>query len=164
MTGRAKRKHALLGSTGFFIAPRATECCIELIEIERLFDPDPAPGVTTIGRNYARGPGSILLNLRLSRTFAFGLGEGREAPTNIPGGGERRADASGVFSTGTGLAAGGARTSRRYNVTIGMSIRNLLNRNNPGPIIGNLTSRIFGQATYSRFRQFIVTTTEKPKQ
>ena len=30
-----------------------------------------------------------------------------------------------------------------------MSIRNLLNRNNPGPIIGNLTSPIFGQANQS---------------
>ncbi|MBY0503527.1 MAG: carboxypeptidase regulatory-like domain-containing protein [Bryobacteraceae bacterium] len=110
------------------------------------FDPNPAPGVATIGRNYGRGPGSILLNLRLSRTFAFGIGEGREAPTNIPGGGERRADASGVFATGTGTAAGGARTSRKYNITVGLSIRNLLNRNNPGPIIGNLTSPIFGQA------------------
>ncbi len=111
-----------------------------------LLDTNPAPGVPVIGRNYGRGPGNVTLNLRLSRTFAFGLGEGREAPTNIPGGGERRGDASGVFSSGTGTAAGGGKTSRKYNVTIGASIRNLLNRNNPGPIIGNLTSPLFGQA------------------
>lgn len=111
-----------------------------------LFDPNPAPGVATIGRNYGRGPGSILLNLRLSRTFAFGLGEGREAPTNIPGGGEQRAATGGVFAAGTGTAQGGGRTSRKYNITIGMSVRNLLNHTNPGPIIGNLTSPLFGQA------------------
>lgn len=111
-----------------------------------LLDTNPAPGVPVIGRNFGRGPGNVTLNLRLSRTFAFGLGEGREAPTNIPGGGERRGDASGVFSSGTGVAAGGGRTSRKYNVTIGASIRNLLNRNNPGPIIGNLASPLFGQA------------------
>ena len=111
-----------------------------------LLDPNPAANHPTIGRNYGRGPGSILLNLRLSRTFAFGLGEGREAPTNIPGGGERRAGDAGVFAPGTGVAAGGARTSRKYNVTIGLSIRNLLNHTNPGPLIGNLTSPLFGQA------------------
>ena len=111
-----------------------------------LLDPNPAPGMPLIGRNYGRGPHNILLNLRLSRTFAFGNGEGREAPTNIPGGGERRGDATGVFATGTGAAVGGAKTSRKYNVTLGMSIRNLLNHNNPGPIIGNLTSPRFGQA------------------
>ncbi len=109
-------------------------------------DPNPAPNEPTIGRNYGRGPGSILLNLRLSRTFAFGLGEGREAPTNIPGGGERRGGDAGVFAPGTGVAAGGARTSRKYNVTVGMSVRNVLNHTNPGPIIGNLTSPLFGQA------------------
>ena len=37
-------------------------------------------------------------------------------------------------------------TSRRYNLTLSMSIRNLLNHTNPGPIIGNITSPLFGQA------------------
>ena len=36
--------------------------------------------------------------------------------------------------------------SRRFNVTLGMSVRNLLNHNNPGTIIGNITSPLFGQA------------------
>ncbi len=107
-------------------------------------DPNPAPGSTSIGRNYGRGPNNILLNLRLTRTFSFGLGEGREAPTNIPGGGERRGDTTGVFATGS--ATGGARTPRKYNATVGLSIRNILNKNNPGPIIGNLASPLFGQA------------------
>ena len=111
-----------------------------------LLDPNPAPGAAAIGRNFGRGPNNILLNLRLSRTFSFGLGEGREAPTNIPGGGERRSDASGVFSSGSATGPGGARTSRKHNATIGLSIRNILNRNNPGPIIGNLASPLFGQA------------------
>ena len=111
-----------------------------------LLDPNPPPGAATLGRNYGRGPANILLNLRLSRTFSFGFGEGREAPTNIPGGGERRADSSGVFSSGTGVAAGGAKTARKYNLTLGLSVRNVLNRNNPGPIIGNLASPLFGQA------------------
>jgi hypothetical protein len=38
-------------------------------------------------------------------------------------------------------------TSRRYNVTLSMSIRNLLNHTNPGPIIGNITSPLLGFAS-----------------
>jgi len=37
-------------------------------------------------------------------------------------------------------------TSRRYNIAISLSARNLLNHTNPGPIIGNITSPLFGQA------------------
>ena len=35
---------------------------------------------------------------------------------------------------------------RRYNLSISMSIRNLLNHTNPGPIKGNITSPLFGSA------------------
>jgi hypothetical protein len=41
---------------------------------------------------------------------------------------------------------GGTSTNRRYSLTISMQIRNLTNHNNPGPIIGNITSPLFGQA------------------
>lgn len=109
-----------------------------------LLDPNPTANEVILGRNYGRGPGAILFNCRVSKTFSFGLGEGHEAPTNIPGGGERRGDTSGVF-TGAGQS-GPAATRRRYNVIISMSIRNILNHNNPGPIIGNITSPLFGQA------------------
>jgi hypothetical protein len=37
-------------------------------------------------------------------------------------------------------------TGRRYSLTISMQIRNLTNHNNPGPIIGNITSPLFGLA------------------
>ena len=47
---------------------------------------------------------------------------------------------------GLGGLIGRPTTNRRYNLTISMSIRNLLNHNNPGPIIGNVTSPLFGQA------------------
>jgi hypothetical protein len=47
---------------------------------------------------------------------------------------------------GLGGLIGRPTTSRRYNLTLSMSIRNLLNHNNPGPIIGNVTSPLFGQA------------------
>jgi hypothetical protein len=110
-------------------------------------DPNPAPGSNLIGRNYGRGPGQVMMNLRLSRTFQFGFGSGQEAPTNIPGGGERRADGGGVFTGGGGSAGGSpARTNKRYSIVLSLSVRNLLNHTNPGPIIGNLASPLFGQA------------------
>ena len=109
-----------------------------------LLDPNPLPGAILLGRNYGRGPGQVVMNLRFSKTFSFGFGSGQEAPSNIPGGGERRADGGGVFGAGT--TGGPARTSRKYNIVLSMSIRNLLNHNNPGPIIGNIASPLFGQA------------------
>jgi hypothetical protein len=36
--------------------------------------------------------------------------------------------------------------AHRYNLSVAMSVRNLLNHNNPGPIIGNIMSPLFGQA------------------
>ena len=47
---------------------------------------------------------------------------------------------------GLGSVIGTPTTSHRYNLTIGMSVRNLLNHTNPGPIIGNITSPLFGFA------------------
>jgi len=47
---------------------------------------------------------------------------------------------------GGGFRGGGGEgtTSRRYNLTLSISARNLLNHTNPGPPIGNLTSPLFG--------------------
>ena len=47
---------------------------------------------------------------------------------------------------GAGQGGGAASTNRRYSLTISMQIRDLTNHNNPGPIIGNITSPLFGQA------------------
>jgi hypothetical protein len=41
---------------------------------------------------------------------------------------------------------GSPSTTRRYNLTLGLSARNLLNHTNAGPIIGNITSPLFGFA------------------
>jgi len=44
----------------------------------------------------------------------------------------------GIFSDGS--------TDRRYNLSVGVSARNLLNRTNQGSYTGNLTSPFFGRA------------------
>jgi len=78
-------------------------------------DPDPSPGEVLVPRNYGRGPGQEIVNLRLARTFRFG------APRQ------------------------GAQEGH-YALTFSISARNLLNHVNPGPIIGNINSPLFGQA------------------
>jgi hypothetical protein len=106
-------------------------------------DPHPTPGQKLVPRNYGRGPGQYMVNLRISKTIGFGPEKGgpkvSQGPTlaaganpTAPGG------MHGLFSAPT--------TSRRYNLTFGLSARNLLNHTNPGPIIGNITSGFFGQA------------------
>jgi len=36
------------------------------------FDPNPTPGAQIIPRNFGRGPGSLIANLRVSKTWSFG--------------------------------------------------------------------------------------------
>ncbi len=90
-----------------------------------LLDPNPIPSETIIGRNAGRGPFQIQTNLRVTKTWSFG------AETSAAAGG------GSVFANPAG---------RRYNLSVAMSARNLLNHNNPGPIIGNIMSPLFGQA------------------
>lgn len=90
-----------------------------------LLDPNPTPGEQIIGRNFGRGPFLINTNLRISKTWAFGKETAPAAPGNSP------------FTNPA---------SRRYNLTAGLSARNLLNHTNPGPIIGNITSPLFGRS------------------
>jgi hypothetical protein len=116
-----------------------------------LLDPNPTPGESLLPRNFGRGPGQIMLNVRVGRTFAFGPSrEGAAAAAAaaggpVGGGGNRGAPASpfGVGGVSPGIAAP---ANRRFNLTISMYIRNVTNHNNPGPIIGNITSPLFGQA------------------
>src|SRR5262249_8757696 len=76
--------------------------------------------------------------------------EGAEYPATIGGGpggggGPRGAPASPFPAAGGGQLAS-ASTTRRYSLTISMQIRNITNHNNPGPIVGNITSPLFGHA------------------
>ena len=90
-----------------------------------LLDPNPTAGEQILGRNSGRGPFLLQTNLRVSKTWGFG----RETTPAAHG--------SSPFSNPA---------ARRYNLTVGLSARNLLNHNNPGPIVGNITSPLFGQA------------------
>ncbi|MBV9481115.1 MAG: TonB-dependent receptor [Acidobacteria bacterium] len=94
-----------------------------------LLDPNPAPGEATLSRNYGRGPGYLLLNLRLTKLFEFG---GRSIPSRVAS-----PNSSGQTTSSEG---------HRYTISLAASLRNVLNHKNPGPIIGDITSPLFGQA------------------
>ncbi|MBV8828821.1 MAG: hypothetical protein JO108_06290, partial [Acidobacteriaceae bacterium] len=101
-----------------------------------LLDPNPIAGQPILSRNYGRGPATFMLNLRVSKVFAFGpSGQGSIAT------GGRRPD-TGPFGGRSG--GNSVSTGHPYNLAVSLSIRNILNHNNPGPIIGNITSSLFG--------------------
>ena len=111
-----------------------------------LLDPNPTPDERILPRNFGRGPGQISMNLRVAKTIAFGPSiERAEASWTGPGSGAGRRENGGAFGMG---AAGPASTviNHRFNLSISMSVRNLLNHTNPGPIIGAITSPLFGLA------------------
>jgi hypothetical protein len=110
-----------------------------------LLDPNPAAGERLVPRNYGRGPGQYNVNLRIAKVIGFGRekGSGGTSPSGGGGAGNPMAAATG---RGLGGLIGTPTTSHRYNLSIGLSIRNLLNHTNPGPIVGNITSPYFGFA------------------
>lgn len=95
-----------------------------------LLDPNPSPGEQILSRNFGRGPAQIWVNFRIAKTFGFGPERG----------------GSGSGGQGGGPFGGNPSTNHRYNMSISLSARNLLNHTNPGPIIGNIASPLFGQA------------------
>lgn len=109
-----------------------------------LLDANPTAGEPLLYRNFGRGPELISVNLRVAKTI--GLGAEREESKPEPRPNAASGGLAAASGRGLGSVIGSPTTSRRYNLTIGMSIRNLLNHTNPGPIIGNITSPLFGQA------------------
>jgi hypothetical protein len=123
------------------------------------FNLNPAPGAAIIPRNYGNGPSYFSLNLRLAKTWGFGErtstpsgggnggGGGRDRGTGGRGGGGGGRGGS-VFGAGGGMGSmfSGASTGKRYQLTLSVMARNLLNNVNDADYTGNLTSPYFGQA------------------
>src|SRR5438874_12122049 len=77
------------------------------------FHPNPTAGEVIIPRNYGQGPGALISNLRISRTFGFG-GERRSTAQsqrqgNRGGGGGPRGGLGGGGGGPRGGGGGGAR-------------------------------------------------------
>lgn len=117
------------------------------------FDPNPTPDEQIIPRNFGDGPGSFTVNLRLSKTFGFGdevssgsaPQSGRRGAT---GGGPSRG-IPGIGRGGDRGAGGGGDSGKRYSLTFPLNFQNLLNHDNEGLPVGNLSSQLFGISTAS---------------
>ena len=113
-----------------------------------LLDPNPTLDEQLVPRNFGRGPGQVSLNLRVAKIFGFGAERGGSTAKSgdAPAGPANPNLASGG---GMGALIRGPVTNHRYNLSIAMSARNLLNHTNPGPITGDITSPLFGRANQS---------------
>jgi hypothetical protein len=127
------------------------------------------PGDVMIPRNFAEGPGSTTVNLRVSKTWNFGSEHGaaanandqqnrdRQRSTMMGGGmagargpsgpgGPRGGDRGGFGGPG-GFCGGGASSSSRYSLTFSLNFQNILNHTNLANPVGNLGSGLFGEST-----------------
>ena len=135
------------------------------------FDPNPTAGQQIIPRNFGNGPGSMIANLRVSKTWSFGT-EKRAVSSQAQGQGDRGAQRSGAPrgmggaggarggggsgprggsggggrgpGGGAGGGASGAGQSKKYNLTFSLNFQNILNHANLGRPSGNLSSQLFG--------------------
>ena len=128
--------------------PPSTTYCTRL----GTFDAAPTAGEKIVPINYGTGPSHFVLNLRLTRTFGFGPkvggGAGRQGdgPGGRGGGGSRGGGGGPrgpLFGGGpVGIPSG---SDRRYNLTFGISARNVFNKVNFANPSGILGSRLFDQ-------------------
>jgi hypothetical protein len=117
--------------------------------------PEGCPGAPLVPRNLGNGPGQFSLNLRLSRTWGFGTtkfagssGGARANAGGGPGGGGPRGGGFGGFGGGgRGGPFGGGTTEHRYNLTLSLSARNILNHVNYAPPFGSMGSSNFLEST-----------------
>lgn len=110
------------------------------------FDTVPQPGETLVPINYGTAPNQFTMNLRVSKTFSFGKegGGGREpgffggggGPGGGRGGGGGGRGTGNVFGGGPGRGGGQNTASKKYNLTLSVSGRNIFNNVNLAPPIG----------------------------
>jgi hypothetical protein len=134
------------------------------------FDRSPIAVQQIIPRNFGRGPGSLVTNVRFSKTFGFGkeksTASNRQNRGGADGGGDKRGGGLGMGGMGGGMGGpgggrggggggggrgegggfggGGGDSSRRYNLTVGINFQNVLNHANLSNPVGNLSSPLFG--------------------
>ena len=151
------------------LAPAGADCSDPIIRCTPFgnFKLVLGPGDRMIPRNFAEGPGSMTVNMRVSKTWSFGS-EGRGGNTgqqnqqdqqrqrNImsggmggrgPGGGGGGGPRGGGGFGGPGGGGFGGAGTGRYNLTFSLNFQNLFNRSNLGIPVGNLGSSLFGEST-----------------
>ena len=137
------------------------------------FKLNPGPGDVIIPRNFGHGPGSVNVNLRVSKTWSFGSegganagqqnrqdGQRNDGQRTImgggmaggrgpggPGGGGPGGGGGGRGGPGGGGFGGGGGGNGRYNLTFSVNFQNILNHPNFANPVGNIGSSFFGQST-----------------
>lgn len=162
-TGQDRNLDRQFNERPSFAGPNA-DCSAPNIRCTRFgnFNLTPLPGDTIIPRNFGQAPGAFVVNLRISRTFAFGdigrsnaAAPGAARPAGGPGGpgaGGPVAAASGggsgprVAAVGPQGGGGTAPSEKRYNLNVSINFQNLLNRVNLSTPVGNLSSPSFGES------------------
>ena len=125
-----------------------------------LLSTQPVAGELLIPRNLGEGPGFVVLNLRLSRTFSLGSKRGGSpAPPDDPGGprgpegprgpGRGRGGFGGRGGGGGGEGRRGGGDEGGRGLTVSLSAQNVFNHVNRGTPVGNLSSPLFGQSLSS---------------
>ncbi len=146
-----------------------TDCSAQNIRCTRFgnFNLTPLPGETIIPRNYGQAPGSFVVNLRISRAFAFGVinrgnaaaakpaatgggAAGDKKPVGGPGGPSLAAGGGGagakVAAIGPQGGGGAVPSEKKYNLNVSINFQNLFNRVNLATPVGNLASPSFGES------------------
>ena len=109
-------------------------------------DPNPVAGQKLIPRNFGQGPAFITVSLGAAKTWKFGKAIPPPSPPAIAGV---------VVSTTAAAPAGNAKLpakppiQRPYSLTFSVYASNLLNRNNRGNPVGNMSSPYFLKTTVS---------------
>lgn len=107
------------------------------------FDTNPMAGQRIIPVNYGKGPGVLVANLRVNRSFNFGP----KLPDE-PGPQTAPANAKDAKTAGkTPAKAKKKEIERKYTWSIGVSAKNVLNHPNLAQPVGVLGSPLFGKST-----------------
>ncbi len=119
------------------------------------------PDTTIIPRNYGQGPGTVVVNLNMSKTFGFGgkktsgtAAGGQAGGNRGGGGGGNRGGGGGAPQMvmmgggggGGGMFGGGGDNRNPYSLTFGVNVQNLFNNVNLSSPVGSLTSPSFGRS------------------
>ena len=127
------------------------DCSLSTVRCTPLgnFNLVPLTGERIIPRNFGRAPGAFVVNLRISRAFAFGtVGRGGNNAARPQGQAAPLAMGGPRVATGGPQGPGGAapQSEKRYNLNVSINFQNLLNRVNLGAPVGNLSSPSFGES------------------
>jgi Carboxypeptidase regulatory-like domain/TonB dependent receptor len=148
-TGQDRNLDRQFNERPSFADPNAA--CSTTIRCTRFgkFNLDPLPGEKIIPRNFGNAPGVFVVNLRVSRAFAFGtINRGNAAAARPASPAAAAAPGPRVAGVGPGPQGGGAAapSEKRYNLNVSINFQNILNHVNLATPVGNLSSPSFGES------------------